>query len=64
MSQLTTFLRSLGARGAVDNVRAVLDARRQEDWAVAVLSARLDDDFLTVTSGTVVAAMPASALAA
>ena len=63
MSQLTTFLRSLGARGAVDNVRAVLDARRQEDWAVAVLSARLDDDFLTVTSGAVVPAT-ASALAA
>jgi hypothetical protein len=42
MSQLTSFLRSLGAHGAVANVRSVLEARRQEDWIVAALSARLD----------------------
>jgi hypothetical protein len=41
--QLTTLLRSLGAAGATANARQVLEARRQEDWIVAALSARLDD---------------------
>jgi len=42
MSQLTTFLRSLGTAGAVANVRLVLEARQREDWVLEGLSRRLE----------------------
>jgi hypothetical protein len=42
MSQLTTYLRSLGNPGAVANVRLVLEARRREEWVIEGLSRRLD----------------------
>jgi len=42
MLPLTTFLRSLGAAGAVANVRKVLEARQREDWVVEGLSRRLE----------------------
>jgi hypothetical protein len=42
LGSLTRLLRSLGAAGAVANVRKVLDQRQQEDWVVEGLSRRLE----------------------
>ena len=57
--QPTTLLRSLtsalGNRGAVDNVRAVLEARQREVWVVDSLLRRLDPG----TVPTVPSAAPA-----
>ena len=51
--QPTTLLRSLGNRGAVANVRAVLDERRREDWLVAALLRRLDESRSGLAAATV-----------
>jgi hypothetical protein len=43
MPSLSTFFRSLGNDGALDNVRTVLDARQRDDWLIAGLELRLDE---------------------
>jgi hypothetical protein len=40
--QLTTFLRSLGHRGSLANVQAVIDDRAREEWLVEGLTHRLE----------------------
>lgn len=53
MPSMTHLLRSLGNDGALDNVRAVLEARQREEWLVAVLTRRLDArDEATAASAT------------
>jgi hypothetical protein len=42
VNPLTTFVRSLGNDRALANARAVLDARRHEDWLVQGLARRLE----------------------
>ena len=60
VNPLTTFVRSLGRDlgndRALANARAVLDARRHEDWLVQVLAHRLES-----TGADAVAAEPAAA---
>jgi len=56
VNPLTTFVRSLGNDRALANARAVLDARRHEDWLVQVLAHRLES-----TGADAVAAEPAAA---
>lgn len=52
VSPLTTFVRSLRNDRALANARAMLDARRHEDWLVQGLERRLQ--------GTVAIAAPAA----
>jgi hypothetical protein len=42
VNPLTTFARSLGNDRALANARAVLDARRREDWIIQGLARRLE----------------------
>ena len=53
--QPTTLLRSLGNAGAVANVRAVLDARRREEWVLDSLLRRLEAAPLPVAPAVAVA---------
>lgn len=39
---LTTLVRSLGNDRALDNARAMIEARQREDWLVQGLANRLD----------------------
>jgi hypothetical protein len=50
--RLTTLLQSLGARGALANVQAVLETRAREDWLVEGLLHRLGDQPATSTPVT------------
>ena len=59
MNPLTTFVQSLGNDRALANARAVLDARRHEDWLIQGLARRLES-----TGPAVPAAEPAAAATA
>ncbi len=43
MHRLLELLRSLGPAGALENAGALAEARRREDWVLALLDRRLGD---------------------